>query len=78
MDFYDYLWKTRVRMIDFSKKTGISKGTLSLIKNGKGTPSLPTAIAMVEASDNLLTYEGLLKDLDKDILEQHREKMKNV
>jgi transcriptional regulator with XRE-family HTH domain len=40
----EYLWKTRTKQEDFAADLGVNSSYISLLKNGKRTPSLRMAL----------------------------------
>jgi len=78
MDIDEYLWRNKISQKKFSKKAGIAAHTLSILVHRHVSPKLVTAIKIIEASDNIITIEDLLRNSDREELKEYRENQKNL
>lgn len=62
MNLRDYLHANRVSPARLAKKLGISAGYISLLRNGKGLPSLPLALKIESETGGLVTPKDWSKE----------------
>lgn len=59
MDLREYLFRHRIRTVDFSKTTGLCVGYISQLKNGRSNPRRSIKLLISYATDQAV-------DADKD------------
>jgi transcriptional regulator with XRE-family HTH domain len=65
MKLKKYLKENNIKLTDFAKTTNYSKGNLSMICNGKMTPSFKTALKIQKATNNRVMAHELDNILEK-------------
>lgn len=64
MDLRTYLFQKRISLTDFAKTLGCSRVHLTLVANGQREPSLMLAKSIERATNQEVTAEELLKNID--------------
>lgn len=57
MDLREYLFRQRIKLIDFAETTGLSKAYLCSIKNGNQYPSLSLRKLIQYATDDVVHHD---------------------